>query len=329
MMCMIIYSMLMYIQRGDFYSVADEYLSACNAGDLLWQPSSQRIEKSGVRAFRSWVNSRYQKNFTDYNALWQWSIADTATFWEAIWRYYEIAPGQTYQQVVACAAMPDASWFAGAELNFAEYLLRQGGRGDVSRAAIIAESESVGSTSLSWRELREQVVRLATYLRNAGVEPGDRIVAYMPMSVEVVVALLASASVGAVWSSCSPDFGAKGVIERFEQIQPKILFTVSAYRYNGKVFQRGTELTTIVQSLPSLSELIYLPWADAENPSPPEIVGECKITSWQDCLSFSDITYDQFCFEAMPFNAPLWIMYSSGTTGILKGIVHSQGGVLI
>jgi len=309
--------------------MADEYLSACSAGDLLWQPSAERIERSGIKAFRSWVNAEYQKNLTDYNALWQWSIADTATFWEAIWRYYEIAPGQTYQQVVECAAMPAASWFAGAELNFAEYLLRQGDLGDLSRAAINAESESAGPASLSWGELREQVVRLSSYLRNAGVGPGDRIVAYMPMSVEVVVALLASASVGAIWSSCSPDFGAKGVIERFEQIQPKIIFAVSAYRYNGKAFERGAELKTIVQSLPSLSELIYLPWAAAENPSPPEIPGDCNLSSWQDCLSWSEITYDQFCFEAMPFSAPLWVMYSSGTTGIPKGIVHSQGGVLI
>ena len=309
--------------------MADEYLAGRKAGDLLWQPTSERIEKSGTTKFRLWVNAEYQQQLMDYNALWRWSLSDVAVFWEAIWRFYDIAPGQAYQQVLTCSGMPGARWFEGAELNFAEYLLRQGDRGDIARAALIAESESVAPISLSWCELREQVVRLASYLRNAGVLPGDRVVAYMPMSVEVVVALLASASVGAVWSSCSPDFGAKGVVERFEQIQPKIIFAVSAYRYNGKAFARSAELATIVQSIPSLTELIYLPWGDAAEPVLPEGLKECKVTLWCDCLSWSDITYETFRFEAVPFSAPLWIMYSSGTTGIPKGIVHSQGGVLV
>jgi acetoacetyl-CoA synthetase len=307
----------------------DGYRSATSAGDLLWQPSLDRIEKSGLRAFRSWVNSKYQQNFNDYDSLWQWSVDNPETFWEAVWQYYDIAPGQAYQQVLSGAEMPGAKWFEGARVNFAQYLLRQGDRGDLSRTAVFAESESVAPSALSWADLREQVARLATHLRAGGVEPGDRIVAYMPMSAEVVVAMLACISVGAVWSSCSPDFGAKSVLERFAQIQPKKIFAVSGYRYNGRAFQRGEELAAIMQSLPSLTELIYLPWLDAETPAPPAAVNNCAITLWSDSLARSDVSYKGFDFEAMPFDAPLWIMYSSGTTGIPKGIVHSQGGVLI
>lgn len=298
-------------------------------GELLWRPSSERIESAGVTAFRHWVNRQFQLNLADYDALWQWSIEELETFWEAIWRYYDIAPGQSYTRVLDCQQMPDARWFDGAEINFAEYLLRQGDRGDLTRPAIFAESESTGATSLNWRELREQVVRLATHLRESGIEPGDRIVAYLPMSAEAVVAMLACISVGAVWSSCSPDFGARGVLERFGQIEPKVLFAVSGYHYNGKEFQRGDELSAIIEALPSLQELVYLPWADANAPEPPSPVHGCRVTLWRDSIARTDIDYANFTFEPMPFAAPIWIMYSSGTTGIPKGIVHSQGGILL
>jgi acetoacetyl-CoA synthetase len=298
-------------------------------GALLWRPSPERIENSGIAAYRGWVNRQYHQDFDGYDALWRWSVADPEAFWESIWRYYDIAPGQTYARVLDSNRMPEARWFEGAELNFAQYLLRQGERGDLLRTAIFAESESVAPNTLSWRELREQVVRLASYLRDAGIEPGDRIVAYLPMSVEAVVALLACISVGAVWSSCSPDFGAKSVVERFKQIEPKILFAVSRYRYNGKEFERGSELSEILQALPSLTELIYLPWADADSPQLPPATSHCKVTLWQDSLDDCDTVYSDFRFSAMPFSAPLWIMYSSGTTGVPKGIVHSQGGALI
>lgn len=282
-----------------------------------------------MTAFRAWVNHQYEQDFSDYDALWRWSVTDPGKFWEAIWRYYEIAPGQTYRAVLECSEMPHAKWFEGAELNFAEYLLRQADRGDVLRTAIFAESESVAPSALNWRDLREQVVRLASYLRDAGVAPGDRIVAYLPMSAEAVVALLACISVGAVWSSCSPDFGASSVVERFAQTQPKVLFAVSGYRYNGKEFQRRNELHAIVQALPSLTELIYLPWTDAQSPVLPGVEKQCRVTLWQDAIDSSGVSYSDFKFESMPFDAPLWIMYSSGTTGIPKGIVHGQGGVLI
>lgn len=303
--------------------------SAGKEGELLWQPDAGRIERSGLAAYRQWVNREYGKSLADYDALLRWSVDELALFWESIWRYYDLAPGQSYAKVLRSDGMPGATWFEGARVNFAQYLLRQGDRGDPHRTAVFAESESVGPATLSWIELREQVVRLASYLRAAGIEPGDRVVGYLPMSTEAVVAMLACISVGAVWSCCSPDFGAKSVVERFAQTQPKLIIAIAHYRYNGKAFERLGAVADILRAVPTLTELVYLPWADADAPRPPSTPGHCRCTLWRDCLDAEAVAYDAFEFEAMPFEAPLWIMYSSGTTGAPKGIVHSQGGALV
>ncbi len=307
----------------------DDYMPHVAPGDRLWAPTEARIAGSGLTAFRNWVNPRYGLDARDYRALWQWSVAEPARFWEAVWRRYNIAPGETYSEVLSSGEMPGAKWFRGARVNFAEHLLRQGDLGPLSRAAVHAESESTAPRSIDWDNLRRDVVRLATYLRDAGVEPGDRVAAYLPMSVEAVVALLATASIGAVWSCCSPDFGAKGVLERFAQIEPKVIFAVGHYRYNGRAFDRTQELDDIVAALPSLRELVYLPWADATDPAPPHLAGTCRLVQWDDCLRATAASYSDFQFAVMPFDAPLWIMYSSGTTGIPKGIVHDHGGILL
>jgi len=298
-------------------------------GRLLWEPSAERVANAGLTAFRRWVNREYGTTLENYGALWRWSIDDIAVFWEAIWRYYDIAPGERYDAVLADSGMPGARWFEGARVNFAQHLLRQGDLADPSRTAVFAESESGPGTALSWADLRERVACLASYLREAGVAPGDRVVAYLPMSAEAVIALLACVSVGAVWSSCSPDFGAKGVVERFGQIQPKVIFAIAHYRYNGKAFERTAELADILRALPSLTEVIYLPWADAAAPAPPVTPGHCTLTLWEDSLNRARTSYADFTFEPLPFSAPIWIMYSSGTTGAPKGIVHSQGGALV
>jgi acetoacetyl-CoA synthetase len=300
-----------------------------NPGQLLWQPSPERVEQSGITQFCQWVDHRYNKKLNDYAALLSWSITEAEQFWEAIWRYYEIAPDQHYQYVRSADAMPNTRWFEGANINFAEYLLRQAERGDCARTAIFAESECRAPVSINWLALREQVVSLAAYLRSIGVVPGDRVVAYLPISIEASVAMLACISIGAVWSCCSPDFGEKGVLERFEQIEPKVIFAVSGYKYNGKSFDRSEPLNHIVASLASLTELIYLPWLDAEEPSPVPATAHCRVRLWQEAIDKINISYADFKFELVPFNSPIWIMYTSGTTGIPKGIVHSQGGVLL
>ncbi|NQX89865.1 MAG: acetoacetate--CoA ligase [Halioglobus sp.] len=303
--------------------------TATREGELLWRPAATRVEKAGLYAFRCWVNEEFGKAFETYDDLWRWSVAQPEAFWESIWRFYEIAPQTSYARVLSNAAMPGARWFEGAKVNFAEHLLRQGALADLSRTAVFAESESLDSIDLCWAELRQQVVVLATYLREAGVQPGDRIVAYLPMSTQAVVALLACASVGAVWSCCSPDFGVQSVVERFGQIQPKLIIAIAHYRYNGKAFDRRAELSDMLAALPTLTELIYLPWADADTPQPPSTPEYCKLTWWRDCLGANNASYATFDFAAMPFEAPLWISYSSGTTGAPKGIVHSQGGALV
>ncbi len=303
--------------------------SAAKEGELLWRPDAARVANSGLEAYRNWLNREYGLSLENYDALWRWSVAELETFWESIWRYYDVAPGQSCKQVLLSDGMPGATWFEGARVNFAEYLLRQGDRGDLDRTAVFAESESVEPRALSWAELRDRVVRLAGYLREAGIEPGDRVVAYLPMSTEAVVAMLACISVGAVWSCCSPDFGAKSVVERFAQTRPKLIIAIAHYRYNGKDFDRTGEVADILRAVPTLTELVYLPWADVGNPAPPVMPDHCKLTHWQDCLDALSMSYDSFEFEALRFEAPLWIMYSSGTTGAPKGIVHSQGGALL
>ncbi len=304
-------------------------MSQSDEGELLWQPSDARIEKSGLTAYRAWLHRENGLRFDDYDVLWRWSVESPASFWESIWHYYNIAPGESYTEVLGSSEMPGAQWFQGARVNFAEYLLRQGDRGDPSRVAVFAESESVACSTLTWGELREQVVRLASYLQSAGIRPGDRVVAYLPMSGEAVIAMLACVSIGAVWSCCSPDFGVKSVVERFEQVQPKLIIAIAHYRYNQKRFERAGEVSDILTAISSLGELIYLPWGDQSSPSPPITPASCKLTLWQDALNANSASYDSFAFEAVPFEHPLWILYSSGTTGAPKGIVHSQGGALL
>ena len=289
-------------------------------GELLWTPSEDRIRAARMTAFIRWLADQRGVKLDGYPALWQWSVDHLEVFWAAIWDYFDIQASTPYECVLRNPQMPGAQWFPGARLNYAEHILRHADQDD---AAIQFASERTPLQALSWPALERQVRILGTRLREFGIEPGDRVAAFMPNIPETIVAFLASASIGAVWSSCSTDFGSSSVIDRFSQIEPKILFGVDGYYYGGKEFDRRGELRTVVDALPSVEQVIYLPYLDPGN----DDAGVPGVKYWNELVT-GDPPAD-FQFEQLPFEHPLWIVYSSGTTGLPKAIVHGHGGVTL
>ena len=228
-------------------------------GTLLWQPSPERLKNARLTAYMAWLLKTRGLTFADYNALWQWSVDEIEAFWASIWEYYEIKASAPYKQVLKERKMPRAVWFEGAHLNYAEHCLRHAA-GD--RPAIIFESELCARTEVSWDELKGQVAALANALKKLGVKPGDRVVAYMPNIPQTVVALLAVASIGAIWSSASPDMGHVSVIDRFRQIEPRVMLAVDGYRYGGRDFDRREIVREILSHLPSVEKLLLVPYLD-------------------------------------------------------------------
>jgi acetoacetyl-CoA synthetase len=291
------------------------------APEKLWEPSTELVERSRLREYMGWLESERGLSLGSYDELWSWSVTDLEAFWASIWDFFGIQADGGYEQVLAGRAMPGAEWFGGTSLNYAEHVFA--GKDDASEAAILHASELRGLGELSWGELRGQVAAIAAGLRALGVERGDRVVAYMPNIPEAIVAFLATASIGAIWSSCSPDFGPASVIDRFAQIEPKVLFAVDGYRYGGKDFDRRETVARLQESMPSLLRTVVLPYLDPD----PDLSSLRDAVRWDELLGNGEGT--DLIFERVPFDHPLWVLYSSGTTGLPKAIVQSQGGILL
>jgi acetoacetyl-CoA synthetase len=290
------------------------------APEKLWEPPAALIERSRLREYMRWLAAERGLEFGSYDELWQWSVDDLEAFWSSIWDFFEVRADGDYERALGSREMPGAEWFAGTSLNYAEHVFA--GKDD-AETAILHASELRQLGELSWGELGAQVAATVAGLRALGVERGDRVVAYMPNIPEATVAFLATASIGAVWSSCSPDFGPASVIDRFAQIEPKVLFAVDGYRYGGKDFDRRETLAQLQAEMPSLKRTVVLPYLDPE----PDLSPLRDAIRWDELLAPGEDA--ELSFERVPFDHPLWVLYSSGTTGLPKAIVQSQGGILL
>jgi acetoacetyl-CoA synthetase len=287
---------------------------------LLWQPSEEQIKNSNMYRFMGIVNQKFNQSFNEYQSLYEWSIENIADFWATMWEYADIIASHPYDQVIDDAdKMPGARWFSGARLNFAENLLRY--RDD--RVALIFKGEGQESTRMTYAELFDEVARLARALKDAGVVSGDRVVGFMPNMPAAMIAMLAATSIGAVWSSCSPDFGIKGVLDRFGQIKPKVLFTANGYFFKGKKLDSLGRIAEIIKQLPSIEKVVVVAYTETE-PDLSALPNAVHYEAFRSAQSNLDIE-----FEQLPFEHPLYIMYSSGTTGLPKCMVQSAGGILI
>ena len=287
---------------------------------LLWEPSEEQIKTSNMYRFMQVVNDKYNQEFNDYASLYDWSIENIPDFWATMWEFADIIASKPYDQVIDdVTKMPGARWFSGARLNFAENLLRY--RDD--RVALIFKGEAQESIKITYAELYDEVARLAKSLREAGVQTGDRVVGFMPNMPAAIIAMLAAASIGAAWSSCSPDFGIKGVLDRFGQIKPKVLFTANGYSFKGKKVDSLERIADILKELPSIEKVVVVPYTHQK----------ADISGIPNAVHYNDFRSSQsnldIEFEQLPFDHPLYIMYSSGTTGLPKCMVQSTGGILV
>ena len=289
-------------------------------GKLLWEPSAERKRNANITKFVDLVNKRYQENFHSYEELYGWSIDHIPDFWACMWDFAEIKASKNYEIVVDdVSKMPGAKWFIGAKLNFAENLLRYSG----DHTAFIFRGETQESAKMSYAELYDAVARLATSLREIGVSPGDRVAAYMPNMIETAVAMLAATSIGATWASCATDIGPEAALDRFGQVEPKVLFTANGYFYKGKTFNSLSNVARIAGGIPSIEKVIVTSYTE-EAPD----IGHIP-----DSVHFDDFLSKErgleIEFEQLPFDHPVHIMFSSGTTGKPKCLVQGAGGILI
>ncbi len=287
-------------------------------GTLLWEPSEEMKRQANSTQYMQWLENEKGLYFDDPEKLWQWSVNSLEDFWASLWDYFHIKTSKPYSTVLSERKMPGVQWFPGAELNYAEHIFRNA---TSSRPALLFQSESQTLVEISWDELSQKVSTVAEALRNMGVQRGDRVVSYMPNIPESAIAFLASASLGAIWSSCSPDFGTSSVIDRFKQIEPKVLFAVDGYRYNGKAIDRRSTIGELQQSLPTLEKTVLVPY----------LFPDLSTEAYRDAMLWQEMppATSELTFEQVPFDHPLWVLYSSGTTGLPKAIVQGQGGILL
>jgi acetoacetyl-CoA synthetase len=295
-------------------------------GELLWTPGPDVMDRARVTAYRRWLAAERGVETADYDALWRWSAGDPAAFWPTIWDYFDVL-GDRGAGPVLEGRMPDVEWFGGATLNYARNALRTA-RTDPGRTALIYRSENFSGGRLSYGELATETARIAAGLRAAGVGPGDRVAGLLPNGPHAVIALLAAASLGAVWSSCSPDFGPASVIDRFAQIEPTVLIAVPGYRYHGKEYRREDVVGQIAAALPGLSALVLVGQpAGQRQPDDPGGFGDVPVLDWDTFGDAGGATEPEY--TEVPFDHPLWVLYSSGTTGLPKPIVHGHGGIVL
>ncbi|MGA2452760.1 MAG: acetoacetate--CoA ligase [Solirubrobacteraceae bacterium] len=303
----------------------------------MWEPSPEQLQSVEMARFMDWVAARRGEPFADYDELWRWSVDELEEFWASVWEFCGVRASKPYERVLASREMPGTRWFEGAQLNYAENLLlgpasgsEAGGRADrAGELAVLHCSELRELDEITWGELNARVAAAAGGLRALGVQRGDRVVAYMPNIPETLIALLAVSSIGAIWSSAAPEFGARSVIDRFAQIEPKVLLAVDGYRHGGKDFDRTANVQRIVAELPTVEHVVTLQYLAGNDVYEPASGGGGvrSVLTWDELLARGEGV--ELRFEQVPFDHPLWVLYSSGTTGLPKAIVQGHGGILI
>lgn len=287
-----------------------------SAGEVLWTPAADAHETTQIGRYLTWLAAEDGREFDGYHDLWRWSVDEVGPFWDSVWRYFDVRTHAERGPALASAAMPGAVWFPGARMNYAEQALERGHDDDL---AIVARSQTRGPIDMTRGELRDEVARVRAGLVRLGVGRGDRVAAYLPSTPESVIALLATVSLGAIWAVCPPEFGISSLVDRLGQVEPKVLLAVDGYRYGVKEVDRRTELAEIRRRLPGLQATVVLPYLDPAAAPPEGALGWAELRS----------EHTPLAYEAVPFDHPLWILFSSGTTGLPKPIVHGHGGIVL